>query len=434
VLRRNLVIFLLSALALFTFAFPQEAASSSTLPDSASLTPEGSSLGSFLHLSDIPNDGGGGIEISWEAGDSLSNYFITIVRREGDKRKVVATDILASSGQARDVNSDEDRTNIKDGTEYYYTAVLSEFMISQEMIDYLTCDSLDMKVFTIADSSQVYVLSDESGPVKSKASWFNLERLTVLISAIIITFLFLWYFQLAKKGKDLYIRKINGLDAVEEAVGRSTEMGKPIMYILGIGYVTDIPTIAGLTILGRVAKKVAEYETKILVPSYDPVVMTTAQEVVKEAYTEAGRPDIYNKNDIMYITQDQFGYAAGVDGMMMREKPGAVFLQGLFFAESLILAETGHSIGAIQIAGTTETAQLPFFVAACDYTLIGEEMMAASVYLQKDPLMLGSIVAEDGMKVIIVVILVLGIVLGILGPGFHIGIIDKLFNLLIEIL
>ncbi|MGE3063585.1 MAG: DUF6754 domain-containing protein [bacterium] len=433
-MKRNLLLLFLTAVLLFSAVSSQDKPVSEILSDSINIAGESIQLGKILSVSDIPNDGGGGVEINWSLNDTLSNYFITIIRREGDERKVVATDLLASSQQVRDVNSDEDKSNIKDGTEYFYTAVLSEYAISQEILDYMLCDSLDMKSLKIADATQTYLISEESGPVTSKASWFNLERFTVLISAIIITLLFLFYFQLAKNGKEFYIRKINGLDAVEEAVGRSTEMGKPIMYILGIGYVTDIPTIAGLTILGRVAKKVAEYETKILVPSYDPVVMTTAQEVVKEAFTEAGRPDIYNKNDIMYITQDQFGYAAGVDGMMMREKPGAVFLQGLFFAESLILAETGHSIGAIQIAGTTETAQLPFFVAACDYTLIGEEMMAASVYLQKDPLMLGSIVAEDVMKVVIVIILIIGFLLGVLGPGLHIEFFNKLFNLLIEIL
>jgi len=432
--KKNLVLLLISLLFIMLNAFGQDRAAEPMLPDSNAITSETVYLGNILILSDIPNDGGGGIEIDWELNDSLNNYYITIVRREGRTKKIVASDLLASSKQVRDVNSDEDMSNVKDGTEYFYTAILSKYAVSQQILDYLVCDSIDLNTRTIADGYQVYLISDESGPVKAKASWFNPERLTVFVSAIIISFIFLLYLQFARNGKKLYIRKINGLDAVEEAVGRSTEMGKPIMYILGIGYVTDIPTIAGLTILGRVAKKVAEYKTKILVPSYDPVVMTTAQEVVKEAFTEAGRPDIYNKNDIMYITQDQFGYAAGVDGMMIREKPGAVFLQGLFFAESLILAETGHSIGAIQIAGTTETAQLPFFVAACDYTLIGEEMMAASVYLQKDPLMLGSIAAEDIMKVIIIIIIIIGFILGILGIGLHIEFFNKIFNLLIEIL
>ena len=102
---------------------------------------------------------------------------------------------------------------------------------------------------------------------------------------------------------------------------------------------------------------------------------------------------------VHYLTDDQFAYAAGVNGIMLRDKPAAVFFQGKFYAESLILAETGNSIGAIQIAGTGSSSQIPFFVTACDYTLIGEEFYAASAYLSGSPEMLGSIKGQDYVKV-----------------------------------
>ena len=76
--------------------------------------------------------------------------------------------------------------------------------------------------------------------------------------------------------------------------------------------------------------------------------------------------------------------AARVDGMIAREKPGACFLLGSFFAESLLLAEAGNQAGAVQVAGTAMSHQLPFLVAACDHVLIGEEFFAASAYLTGD--------------------------------------------------
>lgn len=100
---------------------------------------------------------------------------------------------------------------------------------------------------------------------------------------------------------------------------------------------------------------------------------------------------------------------------MVREKPAANFLIGSFFAESLILAETGQSVGAIQIAGTAELAQLPFFVTTCDYTLIGEELYAASAYLSREPLLLGTIKAQDTIKAILMITMALGIVTLALG-------------------
>jgi len=205
----------------------------------------------------------------------------------------------------------------------------------------------------------------------------------------------LYYINRAKSGTDLFIRKIAGLEAVDEAVGRATEMGKKVFYIPGTQDMDNVQTIAGLTILSRVAKMTAEYETKLEVPVSRSLVMVTAREVVKEAYLNAGRPDFYNDDMVYYLTDDQFGYAAGIDGLVVRQRPATIFYQGAFYAESLILAETGNSIGAIQIAGTAMPAQLPFFVAACDYTLIGEELFAASAYLSREPKLLGSLKGQD---------------------------------------
>ena len=101
------------------------------------------------------------------------------------------------------------------------------------------------------------------------------------------------------------------------------------------------------------------------------------------------------------VTDEQFGYVAYVQGHMVREKPAACFYMGSFFAESLLLAETGNAIGAIQIAGTAQPAQLPFFVAACDYTLIGEEFFAASAYLSGEPDQLGSLKGQDAGKLLV---------------------------------
>ncbi len=335
---------------------------------------------------DYPNDAGNAIIIRWSFPDSLLPYvraFQIWRKEEGGEFRLRGVSIT---------NSFLDDST-EDGKPYYY------------------------KVATVLKDGRIFE-SDISGPAVSSAQWFHTGRWNALILGVIFSFLILWYIRRAKRGEKLFLRRIPGLDAVDEAVGRSTEMGRPVLFVLGLGYISDIPTIAGLSILSRVAKKAAEYETPVLVPCYDPVVMTAAQETVKQAYAEAGRPDLYNEKNIFYLTSDQFGYAAGVDGIMLRERPGAVFLQGYFFAESLILAETGYSIGAIQIAGTSAITQLPFFIAACDYTLIGEEMFVASTYLSREPVMLGSIKGEDFAKIILMILIVIGVICACIGGKF----------------
>lgn len=240
--------------------------------------------------------------------------------------------------------------------------------------------------------------------------WFDGNRFSLAIIILIFCGSVYYWIRHARMGGELKIRKIAGLEAVEEAVGRATEMGRSCLFIVGIQDMNEIQTIAGITILSKVAKIAAELDAKIEVPTSRSLVMTAAREAVQASYLSMGRPDAYNQDLIYYVTDEQFGFVAYVQGMMVREKPAACFYMGAFFAESLILAETGNSIGAIQVAGTAMPAQLPFFVAACDYTLIGEEFFAASAYLSGEPAQLGSLKGQDVGKIIVGI----GIIVGVL--------------------
>ncbi len=136
--------------------------------------------------------------------------------------------------------------------------------------------------------------------------------------------------------------------------------------------------------------------------------MAVEQEVVKEAYAKVGRSDAYNEDDVYYLTRSQFAYVAGVNGIMVRQRPATILYMGMFYAESLVLAETGASVGAIQIAGTDAVTQLPFFITSCDYTLIGEELYAASAYLSHEPVLLGGLKGQDMAKAFIGLAILLG--------------------------
>ena len=275
-----------------------------------------------------------------------------------------------------------------------------------------------------ARSDGIFSDSEVSAPAHAYGQWYHTGKTAVLLSVLIFSTFALVFITVARKGKELYIRPLAGIEAVDEAIGRATEMGKPILYILGLGSADMIATIASFTILSRVAKKTAEYQTPILIPCCDPIVMAVAQETVRAAYLEAGRPDDYKQENIYYLTSMQFAYVAGVNGIMIREKPATNFYLGKFYAESLLLAETGSLAGSIQISGTDEIAQIPFFVAATDYTLIGEELYAASAYLGREPVLLGTLKGQDWAKALVMIFLILGA----LAATFHFQFFLNLFK------
>ncbi len=266
------------------------------------------------------------------------------------------------------------------------------------------------RVITVTANPDVRSLSEIVGPVQAYGQWYNNDRTPSLFATSIFLALVILFVSVARKGKDLYVRPLGGIEAVDEAIGRATEMGKPILYVLGLGTAADIATIASFTVLGRVARRVAEYQTELIVPTYDPIVMSVAQEAVKTGYADAGRPDAYKDDTVFFVTQNQFAYVSAVNGIMLRQLPATNIYMGKFFAESLILAETGALAGSIQIAGTDEIAQIPFFVVACDYTLIGEELYAASAYLGREPILLGSLKAQDLAKAAVIIFAIAGIV------------------------
>lgn len=233
--------------------------------------------------------------------------------------------------------------------------------------------------------------------------------LPVLVFEGLIVFFILWKILSARRGRELFIRRIPGLSAIDEAVGRATEMGRPIFYSPGI-HGLDIVGLQSLSILSHIIKLAAKFRTRVMVALADAVLYTIAQDVAREAYAREGAPELYEQDDIKFLSDQQFAYASASIGLMSRERVASCFYFGSFFAEALILAETGHHIGALQVAGTPQITQLPFFIAACDYCIIGDEYYAGSAYLSKEPTLLGSLVGQDLGKLVIIAALIAGVI------------------------
>lgn len=381
----------------------QEAAVTDSMPETAPPAPA-----SNFRAFDTPNDNGHSITLEWELsaddGQGENNVLSYKIMRAESPEGPWTDTVVALSGSTTATDSGVKEKNSDD----YFPR------------------NKDLYYKIAAVSADTLTVSAVIGPVRAQGQWFNQHKWPVLVFVVLFTAFTLAFIQRAKRGAELYIRPLAGIDAVDEAIGRATEMGKPILYILGLGTAADIATIASFTILGRVAKKVAEYQTSLIVPCYDPIVMTIAQETVKTAYYDAGHPDAFDQNSVFFVTQFQFAYVGAVNGIMLREKPATNFYLGKFYAESLLMAETGSLAGAIQISGTDEVTQIPFFVVACDYTLIGEELYAASAYLGREPILLGTLKAQDYGKAMVIIAGILGILFTLFGWGgfaswFHIA-------------
>ena len=344
---------------------------------------------SGLTWSDIPNDAGRSVLLEWKLSpdDSAANGRVTAYYLE--RSESPAGPWLTVDSTVAGMASREDQS-IQRNTDYFY------------------------RVAAVGPGGRTPALS-VTGPVRAVSQWINQTRWSVLVFLVAFFAAVLFYMASAQAGRKPFVRRIPGIDAIEEAIGRATEMGRPVLYVPGITDIDDMQTVAGLVILESVAKITARYETQVTVPVSYPIPFTIAEEMVRSGYLNAGKPELYDPRSVTFVSPEQFAFVAAITGIILRDRPAAHIFMGSFFAESLLLAETGFSTGAIQVAGTAQVAQLPFFVVACDYTLIGEELYAASAYLSGEPKLVGSLKGADLLKLAIVAAIVVGCVLETLG-------------------
>jgi len=362
-----------------------------------------------VQVFDTPNDGGGSLTIEWAptAWDSADIRYQVLVGDASSTDLSTFTVMAEFPANTKYVKDTETAWWTRDVDKSWHHIVVR----SAKGLEIKDGMSYAVSVATVRDDQRIFTPVIVATPLPD---WFNWNQLNNLIIAVSFGGLIFYTISHAKRN-NIFLRRIPGLDAVDEAIGRATELGKPVLYLTGAHDLHDPSTVAAAVILGKVAKRAALYETELMVPHREPITMAVCQEITKQAYLEAGKPDLFKEDANFFITSDQFSYAAAVDGIMLRKKPAANFFMGHYFAESLLLTETGASTGAIQIAGTDADHQLPFFVTTCDYTLIGEELYAASAYLSKEPVQIGTLRGQDIGKAVILTAIAVGTVLATFG-------------------
>lgn len=215
-------------------------------------------------------------------------------------------------------------------------------------------------------------------------------------------------------GERFTIRRMAAIDVIEEAIGRAVETDKAVVMNIGGGGLLRgefaPPTLAGLTVLGYVAGLTAKLGADLIAPMYSDGGVETiavATEIIHDAYLAAGEVERFKPEEMIPFLPVQ----ASVMALADRVRPAANIMIGYYWHESCIWAEAFGRVGAIQVGGTTNLYQIPFFAGACDYVLIGEEVYPVSAYISKDPKLVATIVAQDIFKWVASTLIILGTVL-----------------------
>lgn len=250
-------------------------------------------------------------------------------------------------------------------------------------------------------------------------------RIAQLVYLLAVLVIFYFFIDQTRKGKLPQIRRLAALDALPEIVGRCTELGRPLhMYVTGYLNNTEAAQVsAALTICSETSKIAARVGVEMFVSMQYPELLPIVEETIRIAYQSEGKGEAFKREQINLFP----GYSlpGGVASIMQGEQCAGNVMVGAMWYESLIVAESASIAGAMQVGGTANTHQIPFVALVCDYSLIGEELVAAGAYISKEPILLASVSAQDFERLIAVALLILGVVLA----GMNSALLINLFKI-----
>jgi len=213
-------------------------------------------------------------------------------------------------------------------------------------------------------------------------------------------------------------RVLPGLVALEEMVGRATEMGRPVFHSTGRGtlYASGVgTTLASFIIFSEVARSCAKMKTELIVGigSAEHIPIITA--LAEEAYISEGVSENLNYDDLIFLGGTQSSSNAAIMAIMESRAPSSFLVTGGYGADIAALGGIAREYGTLSLCGTTNTYQYPYAVAAYDYWLIGEDFLAAAAAISKEPVQVSNIWAGDLFRFTLCIIMAIGVILALGG-------------------
>ncbi|MBA7690842.1 hypothetical protein ES703_99374 [subsurface metagenome] len=240
-----------------------------------------------------------------------------------------------------------------------------------------------------------------------------------LFMLVVIAAILVYLEQRAKTGLPFRLRRLSALDAIDEAVGRATEMGGPVHFACGEGHLTDLwapMLIAGMSVGRHVAKKCAELGAKLIWTVNQSEAIPIISDIITTEYTIQNQLDELDISySLRYLSDNDYAWAAGCFEIFHSEGVVSNIMAGGFSAMALPMVSVSSQCGHFQVGGTGAISQIAWFAAVCDFAIIGEDLFAAGAYLSGDPVLISNIVVQDLIKAFTLAVIVLGIVAAVLG-------------------
>lgn len=187
----------------------------------------------------------------------------------------------------------------------------------------------------------------------------------------------------------------------------------------GVGAETTLTAVVGAEALQAMTERAAIGDRSPLVTLSDPLGLALAQDTLRRGYRARGVPDRYDNLAAVWLPQGpgSLAFAAGAASLAADQDASANVMIGRFGAEMIVIGEMGARRDAAQVAGSDLLEGQAVAFAISEMPLIGEEMFVGGAYFSRDLVKRAGVLAQDVLRLGIIVIIVLSFIIATLTAG-----------------
>jgi len=221
-----------------------------------------------------------------------------------------------------------------------------------------------------------------------------------------------------RSSRQVNLRTISAYKNLKRSIDLSMELGQRIHLALGWASITSeySPSgIIGLSMLKRIIHTVAHGDKQPVTTCGEGSLLVLAQDSSHQAYESRQAQENYEYFSQSVSGVEPFAYAVGSFPTLYQKDLSATVLAGHFGIESALITDASEKQNSITIAGSDELTAQAVMIATCDNPLIGEELYAGGAYLRVNPMHMASLLIQDSLRWILVVVMLIGCLLKFLG-------------------
>jgi hypothetical protein len=235
---------------------------------------------------------------------------------------------------------------------------------------------------------------------------------------LIFLVLILLFILFSRKKGQFNFRDIVGFTNLRNAIGSSVESGKRIHVSLGWSDMSgrfSTAGLAGLSVLERIGRVATISDKPPVATSGDPVLAILSQDTLKSTRRMLSARALREPDLGLICGLTPFSFAVGAMPVISEKQSIIEILIGHFGVESALILDASERHGNQSMAGSDQLPAQAILYAAAQDPLIGEDLFAAGAYLRAGSAQNASLHAQDVMRWLLILILVIGSLLKILG-------------------